>query len=54
MLALLDAQPDIYLDEIAEQLEHQHSVTVSLSTIWCTLKALGLSAKKLCLIFLVD
>ncbi|KAF8133505.1 hypothetical protein K438DRAFT_1538154, partial [Mycena galopus ATCC 62051] len=47
MLALIDHTPDIYLDEIQEQLFLQHDLDVSLSTISRTMKRLGLSSKKL-------
>ncbi|PPQ84100.1 hypothetical protein CVT24_002275 [Panaeolus cyanescens] len=47
MLALIEHSPDIYLDEIQEQLEDQHDIVVSLSTIYITLKRLGMSLKKL-------
>ncbi|KAJ7659630.1 hypothetical protein DFH06DRAFT_954656, partial [Mycena polygramma] len=47
MLALIDHTPDIYLDEIQEQLYLQHDIDVSLATILRTMKQLGLSSKKL-------
>jgi transposase len=50
MLALIDHTPDIYLDEIQEQLFLQHDLDVSLSTISRTMKRLGLSSKKVHLI----
>ena len=46
MLALIEHTPDIYLDEIHEELREQHGLTVSLATIWRTLKRLGISSKK--------
>jgi transposase len=46
MLALIEHTPDIYLDEIQEELREQHGLTVSLATIWRTLKRLGISSKK--------
>ncbi|KAL6308744.1 hypothetical protein BKA93DRAFT_724678, partial [Sparassis latifolia] len=46
MLALLDS-PDIYLDEIQEELQTQHDIDVPLSTIWRTLTCLGISSKAL-------
>ena len=49
MLALLDRHPDIYLDEIAEQLADQLDVTVSISTIQRNLKLLGITSKKVSL-----
>ena len=45
MLALLEHSPDLYLDEIQEQLQVQHNVEVSLATIWRTLKRLGIGLK---------
>lgn len=47
LLALLDHSPDLYLDEIQEQLAEQHNLEVSLWTISRTLKRLGMSSKKL-------
>jgi hypothetical protein len=45
MLALLEHSPDLYLDEIQEQLIDQHDMDISLSTLWRTLKRLGISSK---------
>ncbi|KAJ7117077.1 hypothetical protein C8R44DRAFT_879589 [Mycena epipterygia] len=47
MLVLVDHTPDIYLDEIQEQLYVQHDVDVSLATISWTMKRLGMSSKQL-------
>ncbi|KAF8804711.1 hypothetical protein BYT27DRAFT_7213829 [Phlegmacium glaucopus] len=47
LLALLEHSPDIYLDELQEQLEEQHNIKVSISTISNTLKRLGITSKKL-------
>lgn len=46
MLALIEHAPDIYLDEIQEQLQDLHDVDISLATIWRTLKRLGIGSKK--------
>ncbi|KIK73649.1 hypothetical protein PAXRUDRAFT_20640 [Paxillus rubicundulus Ve08.2h10] len=46
MLALLQHLLDLYLDKIQEQLLTLHQVSISLSTIWQTLKQLGLSSKQ--------
>lgn len=46
MLALLEHSPDIYLDEIQEQLCDMHAINVSLATISRTLKRLGIGSKK--------
>lgn len=48
MLALIEHSPDIYLDEIQEKLQELHDIKVSLSSIWRTLKRLGMSTKKVC------
>lgn len=48
MLALIERSPDIYLDEIQEQLLELHGINVSLSAICKTLKRLGMSSKKVC------
>jgi transposase len=47
MLAILERDPDLYLDEIQDELYFQHGIEASLSTIWRTLRRLGLSMKKL-------
>ncbi|KAI6137827.1 hypothetical protein BKA82DRAFT_171143 [Pisolithus tinctorius] len=47
MLALLEHSPDLYLEEIQQQLLLLHNIEVSIATIWRTLKHLGLSSKKL-------
>ncbi|KAJ8495206.1 hypothetical protein ONZ45_g12957 [Pleurotus djamor] len=47
MLALIEREPDIYLDEIQNQLCELHDLHVSLPTISRTLKRLGFSSKKL-------
>ncbi|KAK7001075.1 hypothetical protein R3P38DRAFT_2415535, partial [Favolaschia claudopus] len=47
LLALIDHTPDIYLDEIQEQLFIQHDLRVSMATISRTMKRLGLSSVKL-------
>jgi transposase len=46
MLALIEQNPKIYLDEISEALEDQHDITASVSTVWMTLKQLGITNKK--------
>jgi transposase len=46
MLALLEHMPDLYLDEIQEQLHEQHDVSVSLAALSRILKRLGISSKK--------
>jgi hypothetical protein len=48
MLSLIEHFPDIYLDEIQEQLRDLHDVDVSLATIYQTLKRLGIGSKKVC------
>lgn len=50
MLALLEHTPDLYLDEIQEQLHEQHDISVSLAAISWTLKRLGMSSKKMVLL----
>ncbi|KIJ41448.1 hypothetical protein M422DRAFT_81712, partial [Sphaerobolus stellatus SS14] len=39
--------PDLYLNELQEQLAQQHIVVASTSTIWDALGELGLTRKKL-------
>jgi transposase len=48
MIALLEHSPDMYLDEIQEQLGDMHGIDVSLATVCRTLKRLGYSNKKVC------
>jgi hypothetical protein len=38
----------MFLDEIQDQLFHQHGIVISLATISHTLKGLGISSKKVC------
>lgn len=45
-MKLLEAKPDLYLDEIQEELQSMHGVIVGRTTIWSTLQALGLTRKK--------
>ncbi|KAJ6540644.1 hypothetical protein B0H19DRAFT_855328, partial [Mycena capillaripes] len=47
MLAMLEHSPDLYLDEIQEQLSTVHGLELSLMTISRTLKRLGMTSKKL-------
>ncbi|KAF8579230.1 hypothetical protein K439DRAFT_1620716 [Ramaria rubella] len=47
ILALVEQWPDIYLDEIAEELIEQHNISISLATIQWTIKLLGITTKKL-------
>ncbi|KIK90927.1 hypothetical protein PAXRUDRAFT_70621, partial [Paxillus rubicundulus Ve08.2h10] len=46
MLGLLEHSPDLYLDEIQEQLYSLYWVDISIATIWQTMKHLGISSKK--------
>ena len=46
MLALIDRTPEIYLDEIAEELFNLHGIIISVPTIYRTIKAAGLTHKK--------
>lgn len=46
MLALLEYNPDLYLDGIASELHYQHGIDASIPTVWRTLTVLGLSRKK--------
>ncbi|KIN95035.1 hypothetical protein M404DRAFT_58982, partial [Pisolithus tinctorius Marx 270] len=47
MLVLLEHSPNLYLEEIQQQLLLLHNIEVSIATIWHTLKHLGLSSKQL-------
>ncbi|KAJ7193524.1 hypothetical protein GGX14DRAFT_378942 [Mycena pura] len=46
MLGMLEHTPDLYLDEIQEQLLAVHGLELSLRTICHTLKQLGMTSKK--------
>ncbi|KAJ7829127.1 hypothetical protein B0H13DRAFT_1652858 [Mycena leptocephala] len=50
MLGMLEHSPDLYLDEIQEQLSAVHGLDLSLRTICRTLHRLGMTIKKLCLL----
>jgi len=45
MLGLMEQQPDIYFDEITEQLVEQKNISVSLATIQQSIKLLGITTK---------
>ncbi|KAF9227542.1 hypothetical protein BS17DRAFT_653704, partial [Gyrodon lividus] len=47
MLVLLEHSPDLYLNEIQEQLQLLHDLDMSIATIWWTFKWLGLTNKQL-------
>jgi hypothetical protein len=46
MMALLDRDPDLFLDEISNALVDQHNLNISLSTVYRTLKYMGYGSKK--------
>lgn len=46
MLGMLDHSPDLFLDEIQDQLQCVHGLDISLKTISRTLKRLGMTSKK--------
>lgn len=52
LLRLTERNPDIYLDEMQDQLHSQHRVIMGLSTIWDTLTKLGLSRECVCMLFI--
>jgi hypothetical protein len=54
MLALIERCPDIYLDEIADELWNLHGITVSLPTVYRAIKEAGLTHKKVCLICVIS
>ncbi|KAI0324835.1 hypothetical protein GY45DRAFT_1288267, partial [Cubamyces sp. BRFM 1775] len=47
LTTFLQHSPDVYLLEMRDQLEHMCGVSVSISTVWRTLKTLGFTCKKL-------
>ncbi|KIJ34756.1 hypothetical protein M422DRAFT_263111 [Sphaerobolus stellatus SS14] len=47
LVSLLEHSPDLYLDELVEELEVQHGIHVSIFAVWRTLQRLGLRRKKL-------
>jgi transposase len=44
----LDSKPDLYLDELRQDLELHNGKSVSVSTIWRTLRNAGFTMKKVC------
>ncbi|KZT21221.1 hypothetical protein NEOLEDRAFT_1073924, partial [Neolentinus lepideus HHB14362 ss-1] len=46
LIAVLEQSPDLYLDEIADELDAVHGVEVSLAALWQTMKRLGFRAKQ--------
>ncbi len=46
ILSLIEARPDITLEEMAEHLEETHDAVFSLSTIWRLLDRRGMTFKK--------
>jgi len=51
MLALIERCPDIYLDEIAEELYNLHGVIVSTPTVYRAIKEAGMTHKKVRLLY---
>lgn len=49
MLGMLEHSPDLYVDEIQDQLAVVHGLELSLATINRTLKRLGMTTKKVSL-----
>ncbi|EJD36823.1 hypothetical protein AURDEDRAFT_25198, partial [Auricularia subglabra TFB-10046 SS5] len=45
VLGLLEHSPDLYLDEIVEELWYRHGVEIGLSTLYVNLKELGITTK---------
>jgi len=50
MLSIIEHTPDIYLDEIVQELYNLHHIIVSIPTVYRTMKEEGLEHKKVCLI----
>jgi hypothetical protein len=53
MLTIIERKPDIYLDEIAEELFNLHRIDISLPTVYRTMKEAGLTHKKVCLLYVL-
>ncbi|KAJ3966573.1 hypothetical protein EV361DRAFT_557702 [Lentinula raphanica] len=49
MFGLIERSPDIYLDEIQDEMYYAYGLTISISTIWRTLRRLGISNKRVCI-----
>ncbi|KAJ3861333.1 hypothetical protein EV359DRAFT_47419, partial [Lentinula novae-zelandiae] len=47
MFGLIEHSPDIYLDEIQDELYYSYDLMLSISTIWRTLRRLGICNKRL-------
>ena len=48
LLRTLEASPDLYLDELRQDLEFHTGKSASISTIWRTLRRAGYTMKKVC------
>ncbi|KAF8580293.1 hypothetical protein K439DRAFT_1357406, partial [Ramaria rubella] len=46
MLKILEHKPDMYLDEITLELMDKLGLSISFSTVHCSLKLLGITIKK--------
>jgi Fe2+ or Zn2+ uptake regulation protein len=46
MIAIIERNPDIYIDEVADQLYTLHNVDVSLPTVYRAMKEVGFVHKK--------
>jgi hypothetical protein len=51
ILGILDERPDVYLDELRQELLDTCGVSVSESTVWRTLIKGGYSMKKVCIMW---
>jgi transposase len=54
MLVLIERCPDLYLDEIAEELYNLHGIVVSTPTVYRAIKEAGLTHKKVRLIYAIS
>ena len=48
LIALVESQPDLYLDEMQAHLQEMYDLYIGLSTIWDALTEAGLTQKKVC------
>ena len=53
MISLLEHSPDLYLDEIQEEMWVKHAIDTSITTICWTLKRLGMTSKKVIIFWML-
>ena len=54
LLGTIQKAPDLYLDELQEVLATTAGVEVSRSTVWCTLRRVGFTMKKIIVLYIMS